>query len=137
VRGRLDRLAMGASEDAANAEQRPLGWTEGWRAAWSIRTVRYISYAQPFTTSVTVGLTILTPFLYSQKFHLAPFSRGLIISLVTAPAVVGLAMSGPVADRILAYKPGRVMVMLAGVSVLNALGLLIFIYTPFLPLAVA
>jgi len=135
-RGALDRIAMGADEETAAHEQRPLGWTEAWRAAWSVRTVRIISYAFPFLTAGLLGVVLLSPTLYATKFGLAPFARGLILSAATIPALAGLAMSGPVTQRLLAYRPGRVLSMLGGVTILQALSLLFFIYTPWLPLAI-
>jgi len=135
VRGRLDRIAMGAPDDVAAIEQRPMGWTESWRAAWSVRTIRNLCYASPFLFAFLAGVSTLTPIYYAQVFHLSPLGRGLVVSLTAVPALAGLAFSGPVADRLIAYRPGRVMTLLGGASLLNAATWLAFTWIPWLPLA--
>ena len=137
IRGRLDRLAAGATQAAASEEQRPVGWTEGWRSAWSVRTLRHFAFATIFLTPVAITTALLTPFLYADKFHLSPLSRGLVVSLATIPALAGLAMSGPITDRLLSYRPGRVLSLVAGIIMMNGVGLVIFVTSPFLPLTIA
>ena len=135
-RGVQDRLAAGADAQTALTEQRPVTWREGWRAAWSVRTLRHFAFASPFITIVTLGMALLIPFYYAERFYLTPLARGLIISITAIPAVLGLLFSGAVTDRILAYKPGRVLTLVAGLLCIHAVGLLILIYSPFLPLAI-
>ena len=137
VRGRLDRLAAGASEEAASEEQRPVGWTEGWRAAWSVRTLRFIAFAFPFLLIGAQVILTFTSLWYGDHFHLGTLPRGIIISLATVPALAGLAMSGVVADRVIAYKPQRLMGVLAGIAVMVALSLVGFALSPVLPLTIA
>ncbi|HEV7680319.1 MAG TPA: MFS transporter [Candidatus Dormibacteraeota bacterium] len=136
VRGRLDRLAAGADEEAASQEQRPVGWSEGWRAAWSVRTLRYIAFAFPFLIAGAQVVILFPSLWYGDHFHLSPLPRGLIISAATVPSLVGLAISGVVADRVIAYKPGRLMGILAGTAVMVALGLVLFALSPLLPLTI-
>jgi branched-chain amino acid transport system ATP-binding protein len=136
VRGRLDRLAAGADEGAASTEQRAVGWSEAWRAAWSVRTLRYICFAFPFLIAGAQVVILFPSLWYGDHFHLSPLPRGLIISAATVPSLLGLAMSGAVADRVIAYKPGRLMGILAGIAVMVALGLVGFALSPILPLAI-
>jgi len=136
VRGAQDRLAAGASVEDALEEQRPVTWSEAWRAAWSVRTLRHLAWALPFLTVGTVGMALLTPLLYANRFHLAPVGRGLILGLSGVAGVAGLLFSGPLTDRLLAYRPGRVLTMLAGVICLQALGLLGLAFAPSLVVAI-
>jgi ABC-type branched-subunit amino acid transport system ATPase component/MFS family permease len=137
VRGAQDRLAAGADMETAMKEQRPVTWAEGWRAAWSVRTLRHFAFATPFITIVTLGLALLTPFFYAERFFLSPLARGLVVSVTAIPALFGLLFSGAVTDRILAYRPGRVLTMVAMLACIQAVGLLVLIYSPVLPLAIA
>jgi branched-chain amino acid transport system ATP-binding protein len=136
VRGRLDRLAAGADEEAASEEQRPVGWSEGWRAAWSVRTLRHIAFAFSFLIAgyqVVIGFPSLW---YGDHFGLSPVPRGLIISAATLPALLGLAVSGVVADRVVATKPSRLMGFFAAMVVVLAVGLVGFALAPALPLTI-
>jgi branched-chain amino acid transport system ATP-binding protein len=135
VRGVQDRRAMGADEVAANQEQRPVSWTEGWRAASRIWTLRRLWAVTPFIT-VAGNIGYFTGLFYVQKYHLNPDARGAILTLNYIPGLAALAIAGPLADRILAYKPGRLMVLLAGVLLIQAIGLLVFVLTPYLWLAI-
>jgi ABC-type branched-subunit amino acid transport system ATPase component/predicted MFS family arabinose efflux permease len=136
VRGAQDRLAAGASTEDALQEQRPVTWSEAWRAAWSIRTLRHFAWALPFLTVGTVGVALLTPLLYANRFHLAPVGRGLVLGLTGIAGVAGLVFSGPLSDRVLAYRPGRVLTMLAGVICLQAAGIAVLAFAPNLSVAV-
>lgn len=136
IRGQQDRMAAGLSEEMAAEEPRPLGWTEGWRAAWSIRTLRRICYATPFVSLASMQLALFLNLYYTQKFHLGPLQRGIILSISALPAVAGLMMSATITDRLLAYRPGRVLNMLAGIVSLSAVGLGVLVFTPYLWLAI-
>jgi branched-chain amino acid transport system ATP-binding protein len=135
VRGAQDRRAMGADEAVANQEQRPVSWTEGWRAAASISTLRRLWYATPFIT-VAGQVGLFTGLYYVQKYRLTPEARGVIGTVTTIPGLLGLAFAGPLADRLLAYKPGRLMVMFGGLMLVQAVGFLVFIFTPYLWLTI-
>ncbi|HEX6487355.1 MAG TPA: MFS transporter [Candidatus Dormibacteraeota bacterium] len=135
-RGALDRMEMGADAETASHEQRPLGWSEAWRAAWSIRTVRTICYAFPFVISSVIGIVLLTPTLYAEKFGLSPLARGVILSGATLPALAGVAASGPIMQRLLNDRPGRFMTLVGGSILFMAVALLGFIYVPWLPVAI-
>ena len=135
-RGELDRIAMGASVDVAEREQEAVGWAESWRAARSITSLRRIWYATPF---VTVGGQVLGTLLllhFADTFGVTTFQRGLIGSVFAIFGVIGLAVSGPVADRLLAYRPGRVFTLLGGILILNSLLITLMLVSPVLWMAI-
>ena len=135
VRGSADRRAMGADEAAALRAQRPVSWSEGWRAAASISTVRRFWIIQPLVTILGSGV-VLVGLYYQQKFHLGPAARGLIATLSGIPVILVLPFSGAISDRLLAYKPGKVMTYAGLVMMAQAASLVVFARTPYLWLAV-
>jgi len=121
-RGYLDRLDMGATEEQAAHEQKPISFAEGWRAASSIATLRKLWYATPFLVVILTVQQIVLPSYYAAVFQLDPGQRGFLISAGAIVGLGGLAFSGPVADRLLAVKPGRVFTLaglLFGFSAIN------------------
>ena len=107
-RGMLDRLEMGASQEVAEREQRPMSFTETWRAAAAIGTSRRIWYATPFLLAAeSYGETVL-PLYYQQEFGAGTFSRGVIFTIMGVVAAFGLMAAGPITDKLLAERPGRV-----------------------------
>ncbi len=135
VRGRLDRLSAGADEETASiAPPPPPGIVESWRACASIVTVRRLWYAEPFLAIGGIGLFIILIAYQIQRFDLQPAQIGLFAALNTAMGFIGLLIGGPLVDRLLAYKPGRVM---SGVGVLLIVDVFVFValsFVPFLPL---
>ena len=135
VRGRLDRMAMGADSAAAAREQRAVSWSEGWRAAGSIRTLRRLWWATPFTyLGATLNYTYSSLHL-SNDFGLGPGSIGLILSLTAIPALLGLLLAGPLVDHYLQYKPGRYMAAFGTLVAVSGVAYVGFILSPNLPLA--
>ena len=48
VRGRFEREAAGADEEAALLAEEPPSMTEAWRLCWKVETLRRIFMAMPF-----------------------------------------------------------------------------------------
>ncbi len=128
VRGGMDRLAMGADEETARHEQRPLGWTEAWRAVWSIKTLRLQCYKAPFDAAWQSGWPLLSGFFFAQVYHLSPAARGIVGSVTVVPAFVGLFLAGPLADRILAFRPSRIVGLVATMMLASSVVLLAFVW---------
>jgi ABC-type branched-subunit amino acid transport system ATPase component/predicted MFS family arabinose efflux permease len=135
VRGRMDRLALGADEKVASRQQRPIGWAEAWRAAGSVRTLRMLWFALPFIT-IAGGANDYATLYYVQHFNLSLQTRGLIGALAVVPIIPGLFLLSTYADRVMSYKPGRIMSVLGAVMVVNALSLWTFVNTPWLAVAI-
>jgi len=135
-RGVTDRLAAGASQTAAEIQPRPVSFWEGVRAAFSIMTFRRLCYAAPFNYAAGVGLGTLLALYFTNVFQVDPAQLGNITSLGAAVGVVGLLLAGPVADRLLADRPGRLVLLLGGVVLLQCLVLVVFALSPWLLLSV-
>ena len=119
-RGYQDRLEAGASEEVARSEQPPVSWAEAWRAAGAIATVRRLWYATPFLQVVIVGMALFLDLYFAEEFGLSPRERGYLGTARGAFGLLGILVAAPLADRLLAYRPGRVMVALGGIMVLYA-----------------
>jgi branched-chain amino acid transport system ATP-binding protein len=112
-----------------------VSWSEGWRAASRISTLRRLWFATPFIT-VAGYVGLFTGIYYVQKYRLTPEVRGVINTVSLIPGLIGLAIAGPLADRLLAHKPGRLMLMFGGLMLAQAAGFLVFILTPYLWLTI-
>jgi branched-chain amino acid transport system ATP-binding protein len=111
VRGYYDRLEMGASEELATKEQAPVSFSEGWRAASSIATLRRLWILFPILAIASWGVTTLMPLYYAEIFALSPGARGNLTSLSLVAGLFGLMASGVVGDRLLAHRPSRLLII--------------------------
>ena len=127
VRGAQDRRAAGADEEAAQREQRPVSWGEAWRAAGSIVTLRRIWYAVPALTVAGTATPVFLTLYYAEEFGLGPTQRGAISSVTSGVALAGVLFAGPAGDRLMAYRPGRIMAAFGG---------LLFVYSASIALLV-
>jgi branched-chain amino acid transport system ATP-binding protein len=123
VRGAQERKAMGAPQELVDTEPRPIGWIEGWRAAWSIRTLRRLCYALPFSTVLIYQMPLFMNLIYVDRFHLSLQARGLVGGISAFPSIIGVLVGGMLADRILTVRPGRLFGYFGVVYVLTALSL--------------
>lgn len=132
----LREPARGAGDHAV-ASPKPVSWAEGWRAARSIVTLRRIWFATPFLTAGSTVLNAVTSLYYAQEFGASPTLRGLIGGITGAAAVIGLTVSGPVSDRILATRPSRVFTVLGLIMAWNAVAVTVMAVSPSIWLSVA
>jgi branched-chain amino acid transport system ATP-binding protein len=121
IRGEQDRLAMGASPEAAMQEQKPVSWGEAWRTARSIGTLRKLWYATPFTTVAQGGIGTFLFFAIQQKlavqdpgglFANPTVARLLPAIFIVVPRLIGgliTPFAVSLADTLMARRPGRVM----------------------------
>jgi branched-chain amino acid transport system ATP-binding protein len=135
VRGAQDRAAMGADPGAAMDEQRPVGWNESWRTVSSIRTVRRMWFAQPFL-SVAGFTSLLIPIYFAITWHVGPAGYGFIIAAEGVATLLGQALTGPLVDRMLADRPGRIMSLVAGIAVVKAFTLVLVAFAPNFTIAI-
>ena len=136
VRGAQERRAMGATEEAAQREEAPPSWTESWRIAKSVRTLRRFWMALPFIVgSVSVIATIM-PLFYDEVFGLGPGTRGLIGAFDEPFAFAGLIVGGVVSNRFLRHRPGRVITYAGLMSMLTACSFVLMAISPWWWMAV-
>lgn len=120
-RGYQDRRELGASVEEASVQQESVGWSETWRTVSSIATVRRLWYATPFMEVAGTTLLLLLSQYYAGVFGASSSTRGLIVGIGGAVGLAGLLFSGPVADRIITVKPGRIMKFLGGMLIMQSL----------------
>ena len=134
-RGYWDRLEVGSR--APEKEQRPVKWAEAWRASASIVTLRRLWYAEPFLYVGGLGSTLLLAFYYADVFLVSPSGRGYLAALNGIAGLIGLIVGAPIADRLLAFRPGRVISLLSVLIMMQAGGFIILGLSPSLYLSVA
>ena len=136
IRGRVERLEQGVPEADAERPPPPPGWTESMRAAWSVGTVRRICYAIPFLVAAGIPLHVYLLLYFADVWHLAPTQRGLLATGAGIAGIVGLSLSGPVSERLLAERPGRIFPLLGGILVLSGISTLLLALSGSLVLAI-
>ena len=136
VRGEQERRAMGLSEEAALTGEAPPSWTESWRIAKSVRTLRMFWFALPFlVASAQVILPIMALF-YDEVFGLGPAARGTINAFDEPIGMVGLLVGGAFVNRFLRYRPGRVITAIGLIATMTGLSYAIVAIAPFLWVAI-
>jgi ABC-type branched-subunit amino acid transport system ATPase component/predicted MFS family arabinose efflux permease len=136
VRGEQERRMLGASEAVAKEGEAPPSWTESWRIAKSVRTLRRFWMAMPFLTGSLLVIGLIMPLYYEEVFGLGPGARGAIAAFDEPFAAAGLLVGGVVSNRFLRYRPGRVITYLGLMSILTGLSFAMVAIAPVLWLAV-
>lgn len=136
-RGYQDRRELGLSPEQAAVEQDSVGWSETWRTVSSIATVRKLWYATPFMEVAGTALLTLLGTYYATEFGASASTLGVFFGIGAAVGLVGLLFSGPIADRIITVKPGRIMTIMGGMLVLQSLVVVGLAFSPKLWLSVA
>jgi branched-chain amino acid transport system ATP-binding protein len=120
-RGYWERKSLGASEEVARREQRPPGWTEGWRAVARLSTVRWQWAAGPFLALSTTFSLLFSNLYFSEHFGLDTSSRGLITALAGAVGLFSLLFVAPYAGRVAGDRPRFLIGFMAANGVWSAL----------------
>ncbi|MFN2642310.1 MAG: MFS transporter, partial [Actinomycetota bacterium] len=136
-RGYMDRLEMGAADDAARREQKPIGWSESWRAARSIVTLRRIWYAMPFIYIGTGGALAFMIAFFADIFHVGPTGRGLLYAGAGVSSITAVVILSPAIDRLLQRRPARVMTLAGLLPFAQAVLFTGLAFSPFLGLSAA
>ncbi|HVE75568.1 MAG TPA: MFS transporter [Actinomycetota bacterium] len=136
VRGYWDRKEMGATEEVANEEQKPMTWGESWRAAYSISTLRRLSFATPFLHIGGEGVGLIMALYWAEVFHLTPRFRGYLATLGGVVGLLGLVYSAPIAEKLLRYKPGRIFTLVMTMTFYSVGAYVLLAFVPNLPLAI-
>jgi ABC-type branched-subunit amino acid transport system ATPase component/MFS family permease len=118
IRGRRERLAMGASDEAAVTEEEPPSFAEAWRMCWKIDSLRRIYRSLPFLAPALIGFVALAAFLYADVFGLDERDRGVIGSITEPAQLAGLMVGGRIGMKLFAKDPKLVFKMLSSVSLL-------------------
>lgn len=129
-RGRYDRLRLGASDATAATEAKPPGLIESYRAASSIGTLRRVWYAQVFAAIGGAAIAGPVAVLTAQQFGGSAFLLGLLLASQQVGTMAGLAFGGTLVDRLLADRPGRIMIMIGWTLVAGVLTFTLIAFRP-------
>ncbi len=134
-RGGQERRVLGLAEDVE--ADTPPGWTESWRTARGVRSLRRIWLSLPLLIGSSLGLLALVSVYYDEEFGLSGAARGTLASFDRGWGIVGLLVGGAVGNRLLTRKPGRVLYYAALIALFPAAGYLVIAVSPWLPLSIA
>ena len=137
VRGEQERRALGLSEEVALTNQAPPSLAEAFRICWNVRTLRRLWFGVPFVTGSFGVIGTFQQTLYDEKFHLGVTGRANMTTITAAVGMVGLAVGGAQVNRVLRFRPGRVLVMVSALVGTISLQFLALALSPWLALVVA
>ncbi len=136
VRGEQERRAMGLDETAALTGEAPPTWTESWRIAKSVRTLRRFWWSLPFLVASGQVIVPIMGLFYSEVFGLGPGARGVINAVDEPIAMVGLLIGVTFVNRFLRYRPGRVITAIGLLSVGTGLSFAVIAISPYVWIAI-
>jgi len=114
----------------------PLSFTQAYRAAGSIRTVRRCWYATPLLNVRGVFTLLILPAFFAEVYQFSTLQIGLLVALSGFSGLVGLLLAGALGDRVLANRPGRYLVIMGVVTVLQSALLVLLSFSPSLTVAI-
>ena len=137
VRGRFERREAGASPEHEELEDTPVGFGEGFRLCWEVRTVRRLWLSLPFLALSVIGLASLTSIFYEEIFDVNEAGRGVIGAVAEPFQLVGILAFIPISSRLVRRDPSALVKLVAVTGTIGAGLLVAFALAPTLPLAVA
>ena len=137
VRGRFERLAAGASEEAADIEQAHEKVWATMKVLSRVRTIRRIWCAVPFLGIALFGIPNLLSLVYEDVFGLNSLERGLVAAGVEPLQIVGVFVAIPIVSRKAMEDPGFLLRFIAIVGVIDGLVIVGLAYAPHVLIAFA
>lgn len=134
-RGEVERKELGV--DVGKEEARPLSLAESWRKAAAIRTLRRIWFAYPFQIAGSAAFFTFVPLYFSESFGLSPSQLGLVTGASAGVGVLVLVWLSPIAGRFLEQNPARIMTLIGGLFLLQAVAFAILGMSSLLPVSIA
>ena len=119
VRGGQERKAMGLE----HVEPPPPSFSEGWRIARSVRTLRRIWWSMPFLVGGYIALLNFLGVFFDQTFHLGTAARGDIVAANQPFLLAGLAVGAIGGNRLLRIRPSRLVTYTGLIGVAQALSI--------------
>jgi ABC-type branched-subunit amino acid transport system ATPase component/MFS family permease len=136
ARGAQERLVLGADDESALIEDTPPSWSEAWRAAKGIRTLRRVWAALPFLVGSALGTAALLSVYYDDIFDVGGLGRGVLTSLTQTCNLIGIVVGGSIGNRMMARRPSRVVTLGGLIAVIPAICYAGIALSPFLALSV-
>ena len=136
VRGRFEREAAGADEEAAMLAEEPPSMTEAWRLCWKVETLRRIFMAMPFLAISIVGFGVLASLFYEDVFDLDERARGFIAAGVEPAQLLGLMVGAGVGVKLVSRDPSLILRLLAVAAFVGSVFVVGFALSPTVWMAV-
>jgi len=136
VRGRFERLAGGASEEAADITEAVPSAAEAWRTVYKVPTLRRIWMALPFLAVAFVGFGVFAGILYAEEFGLDERARGVAAAITEPFQVVGIVLGTRLVTRRFGTDVRRLVRFLGTLSVVASFASLAFAVAPNIVVAV-
>ena len=136
VRGRWERSAAGGDEELAMLEDNPPTFSEAWKTAHSVRTLKRIFVSLPWFAASLFGLVAFYSLYYDEVFGLNEASRGFLQAAVEPAQIVGALYGIKLATRLFDRDPGLILKLLAVGGCGVASGLIVMAIAPNLAVAV-
>jgi branched-chain amino acid transport system ATP-binding protein len=136
VRGRFEREAAGADEEAALLAEEPPSMTEAWRLCWKVETLRRIFMAMPFLAISIIGFGILASLFYEDVFGLDERSRGFIAAGVEPAQLLGLMVGAGVGVKLVSRDPALILRLLSVAAFVGSVFVVGFALSPAVWMAV-
>jgi branched-chain amino acid transport system ATP-binding protein len=123
-RGYHDLREAGLTSDEAAAAPRPkpLPFVEAFRVGYGIKTLRRIWWATVCMPATLFGMIYITIYLAEQGYDAR--QRGMVMAVAGVAALLFVPLTGSIASRLVETNPARIMTLLAGVYVVQAVTLL-------------
>ncbi len=137
TRGKFERREAGASADQEMLEDEPVGFSEGFRICWEVRTVRRLWMSLPFLALSVIGLASLTSIYYEDVFGVNEAGRGIIAAVAEPFQLIGILIFIPISTRIVRRDPSLLVKLVAVTGSIGCAFLVAYALAPSLPLAVA
>jgi branched-chain amino acid transport system ATP-binding protein len=135
VRGRWERMAAGADEDLLDLEDTPPSFSEAWKVAHQVRTLKRIFISLPWFAASLFGLGAFYALYYDEVFNMNEAARGFLFAGVEPLAIVGAVYGMRLVTRLFLRDPGLIMKLLAVGGVGVGIGLTVMAVAPNLPIA--
>ena len=136
IRGYFERRYAGAPENIAVIEDEPQSFGEGWRTAFSVRTLRRL-----FVADIVIGFTepyfLFAPLFLAEKYGLGILARGYIAIPAVVTGFIGGIYGGGLVDRFTRRNPGRVLTVYGLFYLASAVGVAGYALRPPLALIIA
>jgi len=129
VRGGMTRQELGLSAEDAAVEQRPLGVLESFRAAWSIKTVRYNAF-MTIVGAFSGPVFLVIGRIQQERFFLDAAERSYVQAATTAAGIVMLLIAGPLSERFLKKRPEVIMLAQVALGLVGAVATVASAFAP-------
>jgi branched-chain amino acid transport system ATP-binding protein len=136
VRGAHERRVMGVSEETAQTEEAPPSFSESWRIAWQVKTLRRLWIALPIISIPTVATRPLLNLFYEQELHLNTAQRGVLAAINEPFQLVGLFIGIPIAAKLIRRDPGLISNFIAVILSVGTVLQMLMVFARSVPIAV-